>query len=109
MDEHIRLSLRAAQVLKVFLENPDEPHYGFDLMQRVSMPSGSLYPILARFERAGWIIGAQEDIDPVAKGRPARRYFRMTGEGVSVAQRRLAELSAAFLPPSPGQAYGGLT
>jgi PadR family transcriptional regulator, regulatory protein PadR len=99
MDEDIRLSVPAARVLREFLEDPDAPCYGFDLMERVGMASGSLYPILARLERAGWIVGAKEDIDPQVEGRPARRYFTLTGEGVRVAQRRLAELSAELRPP----------
>jgi PadR family transcriptional regulator len=98
MDENIRLSVPAARVLRVFLEDPDVPRYGFDLMERVGLASGSLYPILARFEQAGWIVGAKEGIDPQTEGRPARRYFTLTGEGVRVAQRRLSELSDMLRP-----------
>jgi hypothetical protein len=44
---------RMAMVLKVFLEDPDQPRYGFELMKLTGMASGSLYPMLARLEGAG--------------------------------------------------------
>jgi len=37
--------------------------------------------------RADW-----EDIDPVAEGRPNRRYYRLTPHGVTAARRELAAL-----------------
>ncbi|MFJ5613569.1 PadR family transcriptional regulator [Streptomyces sp. NPDC093221] len=50
-------------------------------MRNARVSSGSLCPALARLERAGWIIGEAEDIDPKIEGRPARRYYTMTAEG----------------------------
>ncbi len=88
-----------ARVLRVFLDDPDKPVYGFDLMQRTGFPSGTIYPILARLERAGWIIGQQEDIgDASRQGRPTRRLYRLTGEGAVAARGALAELAAQLQP-----------
>jgi DNA-binding PadR family transcriptional regulator len=44
---------KMAMVLKIFLEDPEQPRYGFDLMKLTVMASGSLYPMLAKLERAG--------------------------------------------------------
>ena len=55
--EEIRLTTTVARVLREFLETPSEPCYGFDLMRATGLASGTLYVILARLERAGWLIG----------------------------------------------------
>ena len=92
-----------ATVLKVFLENPDQPRYGFELMKLTGMASGSLYPMLVRLERAGWLTKGKEDIDPRAAGRPARTNYTIAGAAVGAARIQLAELSERYRPPSPGR------
>ena len=39
-------------VLAVFLEDPEADRYGFDLIQTTGQPSGTMYPILLRLEKA---------------------------------------------------------
>lgn len=99
MDGEIRVTVPVARVLRVFLNDPAEPRYGFDLMETTGLASGTLYPILVRLERAGWIVGAKEDIDPVAEGRPARKNFTLTGVGQQSARERLTALAAEFVAP----------
>jgi DNA-binding PadR family transcriptional regulator len=94
---------RMATVLKVFLEDPDHPRYGFELMKLTGMASGSLYPMLAKLQGAGWLTRGKEDIDPRATGRPARTNYRITGAAVSAARIQLAELSERYRPPVPGR------
>jgi DNA-binding PadR family transcriptional regulator len=90
-----------ALVLRVFLDDPAVPVYGFELMQRTRSPSGTVYPILARLERAGWITGQLEMPDDASReGRPRRRLYRLTAEGSVAARTALTELSAR-LQPSP--------
>src|ERR1022692_4150405 len=69
----VRVTMTVARVLRLFLDEPDASHYGLELMKATGFRSGTLYPVLARLERAGWIRSQREDIDPVAEGRPARR------------------------------------
>jgi len=88
-----------AQVLKIFLTDPGQPRYGFELMRLTGMPSGSLYPLLARLEGAGWLARGKEDIDPKAVGRPPRVNYTIPGDAVPVARMKLAELSERFRPP----------
>ncbi|SRR6266566_1771994 len=95
----VRMTTSVARVLRLFLEDPGEPRYGFELMQCTGFPSGTLYPILARLERAGWIAGQRVAVDPAAAGRPPRRFYRLTTEGVQAARVQLAELSAQLRPP----------
>lgn len=94
------MTLAVATLLRVFLEDPGEPHYGYDLMRQTGFPSGKLYPILARLESAGWLVRELEDIDPVAVGRPPRRHYRLSGDGVVAARRELAAVNAQLRPRS---------
>jgi PadR family transcriptional regulator, regulatory protein PadR len=98
--DEVRITTTVARVLRRFLEDPAEPQYGFDLMRATGLASGTLYVILARLERAGWLSSEQEDIDPARTGRPARRFYRLTTDGAQVAHLGLAELSDELRPPS---------
>ncbi|WP_405090645.1 PadR family transcriptional regulator [Micromonospora sp. NBC_01392] len=94
----MRLTIPVVKVLSALLTAPDEPRYGLDLMRLTGLPSGTLYPVLHRLRAAGWLAADWEDVDPVAAGRPARRYYRLTGDGIRAARLALAELRA----PAPG-------
>jgi PadR family transcriptional regulator PadR len=94
-----RMTALVARVVRVFLDDPGGPVYGFDLMQRTRLPSGTIYPILARLESAGWIAGQLEPAEEAARqGRPARRLYRLTAEGAVAGRAALAELTAQLQP-----------
>src|SRR5260370_33033969 len=92
---------KMATIVKVFLEDPDQPRYGFELMKLTGMASGSLYPMLARLEAAGWLARGRADIDPRAAGRPARTNYMITRAAASTARVQLAALSDQVPPPAP--------
>lgn len=98
--QDLDLSPKMADIIKVFLEDPAEPRYGMELMRATGQPSGTLYPILAKFERNGWLSLGREDIDPKVEGRPARRFYRITGSAVPAARSQLAALSERYRPPT---------
>ena len=100
--QDLDITPKMAMVLKVFLEDPVQPRYGFELMKLTGMASGSLYPMLARLERAGWLSRGKEAIDPRAAGRPARTNYVITGAAVTAARVQLAALSEKFRPPVSG-------
>ena len=101
--QDLDITLKMAAVLKVFLEDPGQSRYGFELMKLTGMASGSLYPMLAKLEGAGWLTRGKEDIDPRAAGRPARTNYTITGAAVSAARIQLAELSERYRPPVAGR------
>jgi PadR family transcriptional regulator, regulatory protein PadR len=84
----MRVSHAGLMVLRVFIDNPRRRLYGFDLMQSTGVASGTLYPLLMRFEQQGWLTSSWEGVDPVQAGRPRRRLYRITGAG----QRAAGEL-----------------
>ena len=99
MDE-IQITRAVATVLRTFLDDVSEPRYGYELMRLTGFPSGKLYPILARLQRAGWLTREQEAIDPATAGRPARRLYRLSPEGVQAARQELAALTQQLRPSS---------
>lgn len=100
--EDLELTPRMADVIRPFLQNPAERRYGFALMHATGLPSGTLYPILAKFERHGWLTVGTEDIDPKKEGRPARRFYVITAQAWAAAEEQLYKLHERYRPPSPG-------
>jgi PadR family transcriptional regulator, regulatory protein PadR len=85
------LSLAAQRILRVMLDAPTDEHYGLALMSATGLKSGSLYPALSRLEKKSLVERRWEDIDPSAEGRPRRRLYRLTPDGVVEARRILNE------------------
>jgi len=100
----VRMTVPVAKVLAGLLAEPAGDHYGLQLMQQTGLASGTLYPILARLQAAGWVDARWEAADPSDLGRPARRYYRLTADGVRSARAALAELhdqTASGRRPTP--------
>ena len=43
------------RVLTVMIADPSAQHYGYDLMKAAKLPSGTLYPMLARLQQDGLV------------------------------------------------------
>jgi PadR family transcriptional regulator PadR len=108
MPDHIRLSLQGLRVLRIFLDALSEDLHaelaGADLLSAARVSSGTLYPILLRFERAGLLESRWETERPEALGRPRRRFYRMTQSGVRVAHEALGDLSSVRTKPEWSEA-----
>jgi len=106
-----RMTLQTLAILKVLLSKPLEPRYGLDIAREAGLKGGTLYPALARLERAGWLTSFQEDIDEAAEGRRKRRYYQLTGVGATKARQILeAETRRLSLPsfvPGPNPSGAG--
>jgi PadR family transcriptional regulator PadR len=83
------------RVLRAFLADPAAPRYGYDLMKASGLPSGTLYPMLARLQEQGLVSSAWAAADAEGGGRPARRYYRLTDEGIETGRQELARADSA--------------
>lgn len=99
------LSKNAARILALFLASPGRPLYGYELMQSTGIKSGSLYPVLGRFETLGWVTGQME---PSPGGRPPRRVYKMVPESVDDAQAALDRYFGAKEVPRQERLSWGL-
>jgi PadR family transcriptional regulator PadR len=93
-----RMTIPTLRVLAALLADPLGEYYGLELCEAAGLPRGTVYPILARLEGAGWLVGAWEDIDEHTEGRRRRRYYRLTGTGLERARATLADHEAALRP-----------
>jgi PadR family transcriptional regulator PadR len=89
----VKLTRPLERVLRVLTADPSAPHYGYDLMKAAKLPSGTLYPMLARLQQEGLVDSEWEAQRPDSGGRPPRKYYRLTGEGLRVARLELAQAS----------------
>ncbi|MGW4664070.1 PadR family transcriptional regulator [Streptosporangium sandarakinum] len=84
----IRLTSTTRDVLSVLLAaaQQDVPTYGLEVCRMTGLGSGTVYPILTRLERIGWVRAYWQEDDPPARG-PRRRLYELTGEGRAEAVR----------------------
>ncbi|MGC1209061.1 MAG: PadR family transcriptional regulator, partial [Ornithinimicrobium sp.] len=90
MGTPIRMTGTTQAVLEAFLAGPKADHYGLQIGAETALPSSTIHPILARLESIGWLTSGWEEIDPAQAGRPKRRYYRLTAEGLSASRAALA-------------------
>ena len=82
-DRTPRMTIPTQLVLRLLLEDPTRELYGVEIGDGTGLPSGTVHPILARLEGRGWLDSRWEEIDPTVEGRPARRYYWLTADGVA--------------------------
>lgn len=79
--ESPRITLPTLLVLKSLLgqESIDSTICGYDLALSSGVSQGSIYPILYRLERAGWVVSS---INPYAsRKKTVLRFYQLTEEG----------------------------
>jgi PadR family transcriptional regulator PadR len=84
-----RMTLPTQLVLRALIAEPTREMYGLEIGREAELESGTIHPILARLERCGWLESRWEDRDPHEAGRPRRRYYRLTPDGIVGAARAL--------------------
>lgn len=87
----IRMTDPTLRVLGALAEAHPQPLAGSDFINTIRIFSGTLYPILERLERAGWIEGKWEDVNPSEAKRPRRKYYTFTCQGRVKAANALQE------------------
>jgi len=94
-DQDVRLTQPTLKVLRFLLETPREGRSGAEMSKATKVGSGTLYPMLARLETAGWLSSEWESINPSEAGRPRRRFYKLTAVGQNNARAALADLQMA--------------
>ncbi|MGH3849800.1 MAG: PadR family transcriptional regulator, partial [Pseudonocardiaceae bacterium] len=77
------MTIPTRMVLQAMLDEPAQEMYGLQIGRKAGLPSGTIHPILARFEGCGWLESRWEDIDPGKEGRPRRRYYRLKPDKIA--------------------------
>jgi PadR family transcriptional regulator PadR len=98
-------SKQTEALLLALLDTAAEWRHGYDLSRQTGLRSGTLYPILMRLERSGWLEARWED-EP-APGKPRRHLYRLTAMGTDEAssiERTESTHAAAVRLATEGQA-----
>ncbi len=98
----MKISGKASDLLLFLCRSPNDGFSGYSMSKQLSIASGTLYPLLAKMEQAGLVEAEWEQEDPSELGRPRRRYYKITGEGVRKINERMEAINPAF------QTTGGL-
>ena len=89
MKTPFRITPATLDVLEAFLGSHEDLH-GFAVAQASGRPTGSIYPILARLEEAGWLESRWESEHP-EPGRPRRRFYALSPDGMASARTVVLE------------------
>jgi PadR family transcriptional regulator PadR len=83
-----RVTRATLDVLEALM-GPDDELYGLKIAQNAGRKVGSVYPILARLEEAGWVESSWEREERGNRG-PRRRFYRFNPAGLAAARTLLA-------------------
>ena len=83
MEQLSRITPATLDVLAVLLDASDST-WGLAVIKASGRPAGSVYPILDRLERSGWVTSEWAD-EPERSG-PRRRYYELTADGARAAR-----------------------
>lgn len=91
-----RLTAQVLKVLGVLTSSQQNEVSGAEINRLANLSSGTLYPILLRLEKAGWVKSHWETEDPRKLGRPRRRFYQMTSVGASRTRSAFREVRLAM-------------
>jgi PadR family transcriptional regulator PadR len=104
-----RMTTQTLAVLSTILSDAEADWYGLELCEFARLKPGTIYPILDRLMKAGWLERRWEDIDPKVEGRPRRRLYRLTRVGAPAARWALDEHLAQLQPSAAAGFKAGRT
>ncbi|MFF7259451.1 PadR family transcriptional regulator [Streptomyces sp. NPDC008159] len=85
---NIRLTKPTIAVLEALLSaTSDNPAWGLSICRDADLGPGTVYPILDRLAERGWVT-SHDEAGP-HPGRPARRFYELTGTGRQLATQAL--------------------
>ena len=81
-----------AAILIELSNAPADDSHGAGIMRRTELPSGQVYPALARLRKYGYVRAVWETELPAGQCRPLRRYHELTVMGRTLAQQEIRDV-----------------
>jgi PadR family transcriptional regulator, regulatory protein PadR len=91
-----QLTIQTLKVLTAFTSATEVGLSGAEIAKHTGLLSGTLYPILLRLEKAGWLESTWEKGDPRQMRRPRRRLYRITALGAKSARSACRDVTAVI-------------
>ena len=80
-------SSQTNRFLAAMLEDPLAWRYGYELLKKTGLQSGTLYPLLMRLSDQGLL--EAEWREPEKGGKPPRHVYRLTPDGLAFARAQV--------------------
>jgi PadR family transcriptional regulator PadR len=80
-------SSQTNQFLAAMLEEPLAWRYGYELLKKTGLQSGTLYPLLMRLSDQGLLEAKWRE--PEKMGKPPRHVYRLTPNGLAFARAQV--------------------
>ena len=93
MRQELRLTRTSRAVLQTLVEGFEDELWGLRICHLTKLPSGTVYPLLARLEDLGWVETSWEGDGPSTTRTTGsrRRFYRLTPNGLAASRAALAE------------------
>src|SRR5690349_5455447 len=99
-----RITAPFLDVVQAFLDAGDDELHGWAIISTTGRAGPTVYKILERLTDMGWVTARWDD-RAAEPNKPRRRYYRLTGEGVTHAQALVTERRQATRPTHTRPAY----
>lgn len=77
------MTMATKAVIATFIFRQPDELAGSDVAKATGLASGALYPILRRLEERGVLSSRWENIIPSKEGRPQKRLYKFTEDGLT--------------------------
>jgi PadR family transcriptional regulator PadR len=85
-----RITGSLLNVLGVLLAAAGRELHGYAIVRETGHQAPTVYKMLERLDTAGWLSSRLEPVEEMEPGKPRRRYFVLTKQGVVEAERVIA-------------------
>lgn len=106
MPNSVRMTMPTLKVLELFISCNAQQLAGSEIGIETKLSSGSLYPILHRLTKNGWLDTEKEKESPSELGRPQKTFYRLNADGRRQAISELAK--RGYLGELPEGVLNGL-
>ena len=93
-----RLSPKSARIVRYLLADPGRNYHGYDIIKECDAKAGTVYRLLGNFTENGWMERTTEASPH--NGRPPRKVYRITGQGIPALNYELTRFTEAGLTPA---------
>lgn len=91
MPHDLRITDNVVAIFNLMVERPRKAWFGLELAQEAEIGSATIYAALTRMERAGLLDAHWETPPATELGRPRRRLYSLTAEGIRVGRQAIAD------------------
>jgi PadR family transcriptional regulator PadR len=99
MTRPVNASRQTRKLLSALAAKPRAWRHGYELSKETGLTSGTLYPSLMRLCDQGFLESKWGESEGI--GRPPRHLYRLTSQGLVLAQRSSSDSSPSPLPGKP--------